>query len=272
MRYFVLSGLLFVYSLVSAQTLHERTWFFGGGHALHFNNNQPIAGGIPKAPGHAYYGLNGGNPSRASIAVSDVQGNLQFFVQFLSTSNSSITGINLIHNVPKVFDAFGRPFPNGNISANYQDGSGYPICAIPHPGHPDLYYLLYSFESALIYSLVDMRLNSGFGDIVMAEKNQQLLGYGKAIGIKVTTISGCDGVWIVARSRTDNAYYSFKVDEQGIHSDPVISKVGTLPIKHYQSVDGIHGGALRQTTKTLDWQQLHSPALNYMILNLVVAG
>ncbi len=55
MKYFIPSLLLLLsYSLAAQPTLHERIWFFGGGHALHFNNNQPIVGGIPNATGYAH--------------------------------------------------------------------------------------------------------------------------------------------------------------------------------------------------------------------------
>src|SRR5690606_7536715 len=155
--------------------------------------------------------------NRTSIAVSDKHGDLRFFVQIPHGTTSNPQGLKWTNNSIKVFDRKGYPLPHGNISCNTYDGNSYPS-VIPHPGDTDLYYLIYSHNSGLFYSLVDMSLNNGFGDIVAEEKDVPLAGYGEVVGIKTTTVRGCDrNVWLITRLRIANLYLSFEVTPYGIN-------------------------------------------------------
>jgi gliding motility-associated-like protein len=244
MKYFILSILLWPALLWAQPSAHNNIWYFGCGHTVQFTPAGPVAGaGIPAVPPHNLYANHSGIPM-SSIAVCDASGNLQFFVQFKSLFQSS-SAISYVANVPKVFDRLGQPFSLGNIEANFGDGgSGNPL-VVPHPLNSNKYYLFYVHNNALIYSLVDMTLNNGLGDIVGTEKDVKITGYGTVVGRKITLVRGCQQqVWLVARSRTQNAYYSFAIGAQGLDTTPVISNVGTLPVNSYRAIGNYHGGVL----------------------------
>ncbi len=49
----------------------------------------------------------------------------------------------------------------------------------------------------------------------------------------MTTIQGCAAVWLVIRSRLDNQYLSFSIDERGVNPLAVVSAVGLLEEQDY---------------------------------------
>lgn len=211
---------------------YETTWFIGGGQSVNFSSGSPLPGGIPNFL-NPYYAINNGSPPRATIAVSNATGDLQFFVQIRAVIGNN--AFSYTNSAQKVFDANGQPFPNGTIKANLQGPtvhSGNPI-VVPDPANNKKYFLFYVQGDALLYSVVDMSLNNGMGDIDPNQKDIMFTGYGIVIGYKVSAIAGCRNVWLVARSRIANEYLSFKIDENGVDATPVISECGDLPVNTY---------------------------------------
>jgi len=245
--YVILFVLTACNSNLSAQnTPHNNTWYFGCGQTVQFTPSGPVAGiGIPSPPSNLYT-LHSGVP-KSSIAVNDAQGNLAFFIQVIFTTSGS----NNFAYLPKVFDRNGAPMPHGNITFTSNDhGSGNPI-VIPHPGNASQYYLFYVKGNALFYSLVDMTLNNGLGDIDLAERDIQLSPYGSITGRKITTVQGCDRkVWLLAASRNVNQYMAFAVTPQGLQTTPVVSLIGNMPITAYLTVAGYHGGVLKASNNS----------------------
>ena len=233
MKYRLLYLFFFVpFSLLAQSGLYENTWFINGGQSVNFSSGSIASGGIQFSP-NQYYSVNNGSPCKATIAVSDFNGDLQFFVQIRAVIGN--TAYSYTNTSQKVFDVNGQPFPNGSIKANLQGPtvhSGNPI-VIPDPANNKKYFLFYVQGDALLYSVVDMTLHNGMGDIDPNQKDIMLTGYGIVIGYKVTAIAGCRNVWLVARSRIANEYLSFKVDENGVDATPVISECGDLPVNTY---------------------------------------
>jgi gliding motility-associated-like protein len=244
MKYFLLSVLLWPALLWAQPSAHNNIWYFGCGHTVQFTPAGPVAGaGIPAVPPHNLYSLHSGTPM-SSGAVCDANGSLQFFIQIRPVVQPSVV-IPYVANHPKIFDRYGQPLMSGNIEANLGDGSsGNPII-VPHPSNNMKYYVFYVNNNALLYSLVDMNLNFGLGGIEGSEKDVKITGYGTVVGRKIALIQGCNQkVWIVVRSRFENAYYSFAIGLQGLDTTPVISTVGTLPVTSYRAVGNYHGGVL----------------------------
>jgi len=241
---FCLLFLLLPLISIGQTTSHNKTWYFGCGQTIQFLPSGPVAGiGLPTPPPQNLYGLHSG-PGKASIAVNNEQGLLQFFVQVNGIVQPS-AAMAYVANAPKVFNRNGQPFANGNIAANYADGnSGNPL-VVPHPGNAQQYYLFYVHNSALLYSLIDMGLNNGLGDIVANQKDKPLTVYGKVIGRKITTIKGCSQqVWLIARSRTANEYYSYAIRPTGIDTQTIVSATGMSNVAQYVNLIGTYWGGV----------------------------
>ncbi len=251
MRYILLTFFWIGLYGANAQTLHERTWFFGQGHSLQFNNGVAQPGGIPPPAIANLYNNRGNGTNLFQVAVSDTLGQLQFFVQ-IKGHITNPPRINYIQQAFKVFDALGRPMPGGIIAADAYYGAtdhvGCPI-VVPWPGKAAKYFLFYVLEGSLRYSLVDMALNGGYGAIVPAEKDLVLTGFSSLYGYKITSLVACDGLWLIAKSATDTRYYSFKIDAAGVRKEPIISDPAGVGVLVHRVVTGAPGGLLRGSHK-----------------------
>ncbi|GAA4319466.1 hypothetical protein GCM10023115_45980 [Pontixanthobacter gangjinensis] len=160
--------------------------------------------------------------------ISDRNGNLLFYTD----------GIEL-------YDRKHNLMPNGgNLKGNVSSTQSALI--VPRPKHPGIYYLFtvdkpdYTIPKndpieGVNYSIIDMSLNSGFGDIVNGQKNIHLQTYDpgnpaenefKSSEKIAAIIAGdCESYWVV--THFTNKFYAFKVTEDGLVTDPVISKVPT---------------------------------------------
>jgi len=78
----------------------------------------------------------------------------------------------------------------------------------------------------LKYSVVDMALGSGLGDVDSAHKNVQLV---TPICEKLAAAqhSNDSDIWIVAKHFGTNAFYAYRITANGVVHTPVISNVGT---------------------------------------------
>lgn len=220
-------------------------WPFAHGLKLDFNTTPPTVG--TSAVGHLDYTTGGAS---SNGAISDENGNL------------------LIYNGPEgrepfhMFNGNNTIMPNGNSlsSSTLQSQSG---IIIPKPQDPDVYYVftqsygkisISSSESGLYYSVVDMSLDGGLGDVTV--KNDTL---SKPAGDFQTAVHHANqkDVWLIANrggalfgstviigengepitvpggTTSTNEYMAFLITEDGITTEPVISSVGDLiPAAH----------------------------------------
>ncbi len=106
---------------------------------------------------------------------------------------------------------------------------------VPFPRDTNRFYLFsMSVQGQLSYSVIDMSLHNGLGDIVPGKKGV-FLDYG--LCSKLSAAAGCNNVWVVVRSRTANTYKAFSITEKGIDTTPVISHCGFLSPDKY--LDGV---------------------------------
>ncbi|SHE28748.1 gliding motility-associated C-terminal domain-containing protein [Psychroflexus salarius] len=90
------------------------------------------------------------------------------------------------------------------------------------------------FNNGLNYSVVDMSLNNGLGDVIPNQKNIELITYDPnnpehlkfKASEKITAVRGgdCSSIWIIVHFI--DSFYAFKIDENGIDETPVISTAG----------------------------------------------
>jgi uncharacterized protein (TIGR02145 family) len=218
-------------------------WFFGTNAGVTFNSGSP------------QYILN--NPSagdRAIATVSDSLGNLLF----------STEGMN-------VYDRNGLVMPNG--TGLYSTDMDQAVYVVQNIANDSLYYIFTlncnggwpppQPNDGLHYTVVDMRLNGGFGDVVAGQKNITLLG-SSYYPNKMTAArhhNNKDAWLIIHNTGADSTFYAYLITAAGIQLPPVIS--------HYTLYDAPlnNSGYLRVSP---DGTKLISPSgnlLEYCLFN-----
>src|SRR5690349_13682807 len=188
-QFLLVAGLLAVQSL-SAQ--HEfDNWYFGQNAGVSFVSGSPV-------------NLSGGQitTNEGCSSMSDGAGNLLFYTD----------GQN-------VYDKNHTLMPNGTgLLGNWSSTQSALITA--DPGNVNQYYIFttdgFQGPNGLRYSIVDMTLNGGNGDIGTV-KNVQLMNFSDEKVTGIRNASG-NGFWIVSHgpSNTSNEYYAFPLTAAGI--------------------------------------------------------
>ena len=178
-------------------------WYFGGKAGLSFNVHPPIA-------------LTDGalNTLEGCSAVSDDTGQLLFYTD-------GVTVWNRQH----------QPMPNGaGLYGHYSTTNSAII--VPKPGSNTIYYIFtadaieHNNAFGYNFSEVDMQLDGGLGDIT-ANKNVPLYA---PCTEKLTATRDANGidVWVITKDWGNDAWRVFKVDCNGVHTNPVISHAGAV--------------------------------------------
>jgi gliding motility-associated-like protein len=122
--------------------------------------------------------------------------------------------------------------PNGTGLAG-SDGASQAALIVPFPDDPQRYYLFTNgaywtdtptMYPGVAYSVVDMGLNGGLGDVVAAQKNIPLRAN---VTEKLTATRHTNGkdVWVIMHGYGNAEYYAYLVTCAGI-GEPVVSVVG----------------------------------------------
>lgn len=218
LRLLLLPVLIFSVSIAFAQK-ENYNWCFGTYNGLSFNTATPsfFADSI----------LYDSYPT----AVSDPNGNLLFYTNGLNAWNR-------LHRVMPSGYGLILPLFSGDVLGNHPSydvhvihsrqaesqfyilsGASYPSM-VSTSGGP----LLLRENYDLRYSLVDMDLDSGLGDIVPGQK-QILLDTGIDICATVVGNGSCTQ-WLLTHEHYTNRFKSFRFDASGLALTPVISHVG----------------------------------------------
>ncbi|MCX6140680.1 MAG: hypothetical protein NTX15_07635, partial [Candidatus Kapabacteria bacterium] len=187
------------------QPLSTWNWYFGQRAGVTFRNGsiESISDGQL-------------NTSEGCATVSDpITGELLFYTD-------GVTVWNRLHDV----------MPNGSELFGDQSTSQSAL-VVPAPGRPWIFYVfnpapvtsssIGSRCLCLCYSIVDMRADAGFGDVV--KKNEVLLN---DVTEHVTATADCkgDGWWIVVRSRSTRHFFSLHLTRDVLSTIPVSSDAG----------------------------------------------
>lgn len=217
--------LSFVCYHLTAQAQFENVWVFGKRSAgLDFNGSTPVpvSTNIGVYPGTAYEAFG-----ESSASVCDAQGRLLFYSEGFY-----------------VWDKNGNVMPNGhqlvpvfqqNLRYTATSSTSQGVVIVPMPGDRDKYYIFsltakeqwQTSAGQLYYSVVDMSLNGGLGDVVA---NRKGIFVDSFLAEKMTTALGdrCN-VWLLTCSIDAAGASNFKayeITETGLNTTPVVSSVG----------------------------------------------
>ena len=177
----------------------DMIWYFGNGAGLDFKTTPPTV-------------LTDGLISQyeGSASIADEDGNLLFYSDGKEIWNRNHTVMS------------GSGGLLGSSSASQT------ALIIPTPGEDSLYYV-FTVPTAgavgLNYSLVDMTLDGGNGDVSVLN-----VPLHTPVSEGLTATPHCNGqdIWVIAHDDVSNNFYSYLVSNTGVNSTPVISSVGEV--------------------------------------------
>lgn len=200
--------LLAIPLMLAAQyyTNQNKQWAFGIYVGMDFTSGSPSLFSTPMQAGEG------------SASVADAAGNILFYTNGSSVYNR--TGLIMPAGLGIV------PFP---VYSTTQA-----VVIAPQPGSTTLYYV-FSLEftagniaappvGRLAYSIVDMSLNGGLGDVTTA--GVPIIAN---LGEKMITVggNGCN-IWLLVHSRDSALFRAYEISSSGLNTTPVISNVGSL--------------------------------------------
>ncbi len=192
----------------------NNVWIFGGYSGLDFNSGTPV-------PIHSAF-----DQFEAAASVSDANGQLLFYSSGDTIWNRNHKAMPDGYNL-MVMDV------DTNSAASATQGT----LILPVINNPDQYYV-FSLDATegwpgisggrLFYSIVDMTLDGGLGDIVPGWKSIKLDSNQTE---KMTAVAGDDcNIWLLTHhmSTIDPVIKAFEITAKGINTTPVKSQVGNL--------------------------------------------
>lgn len=174
-------------------------WYFGNEAGLDFNSGSPVA-------------LTDGqlNTLEGCATISDAGGNLLFYTDGILVWNKN-------HII--------MPNGTGLIGDPSSTQSG---VIVPHPSNSDLYYIFSvgaECGGALAYTLVNITLDGGLGDVVTSQKNITLIPNALE---KITSVKHANGtdIWVVGHEIGNNTFHSYLISASGVNTSPMITNIG----------------------------------------------
>ncbi|MDZ4844328.1 MAG: T9SS type A sorting domain-containing protein [Chitinophagales bacterium] len=194
-------------------------WYFGDHAGVDFNSGVPVA----LMDGAITYGTGILGPityNEGTSVISDSAGNLLFYT-----------------NGQKLWNRNHQVMPNGDsLLGNFSSTQSSII--IPKAGSSQYFYVftvddyfedfqIRGIQNGFRYSIVDICLDNGLGDVVSNQKNIVLID--DSITEKVAAVKHANGVdyWIVTHMLYADAFYAFRLTSSGITSS-VITHVGSV--------------------------------------------
>ena len=203
MKRFSFALVLFAFSLPGMLAQKQNNiWYFGTNAGIDFNSGTAVS-------------ISGGklNASEGGSSICDPNGKLLFYTD-------GITIWDRTHGV----------MPNGTGLAGGPSSTQSGLI-IPKPGSCNLYYVFTVGDAQagigdLRYSIVDMCLNSGKGDVIAASKNTLLA---LNCSEKMTAILHSNGVdiWIVGHDLNSTRFRAYLLSSAGLNATPVLTNIGS---------------------------------------------
>ncbi|MDB4094501.1 PKD domain-containing protein, partial [Flavobacteriaceae bacterium] len=184
--------------------------FYSDGRNVWDKNHQIM----PNANYRAGSGLLGDPSSTSSALIVPRPGNPDHYYVFTVDEPH--------HNNAWAFPNQGPANRDGTPLSSYSEGVSYTI-----PSEDD------GYNNGLNYSLLDLTLNSGNGDIDATEKNLHLLTYDPSdpdqeafkCSEKITAVKHNDGQSYWVLSHFMDVFYAFRVNASGVNTTPVTTQI-----------------------------------------------
>lgn len=198
---FFIISLIFSAILPLQAQFQNNVWCFGMNAGLDFNS-------IPPSTFVSKLSIPEG-----SASISDPSGQLLFYTDGLS-----------------VYDRNHHLMPNGTgLIGGYSSTQSALIA--PLPNSISKYFIFttqdHQTDGGLSYSIVDMTLNGGLGDIDPGTKNTFVVNMTSE---KITSVKHSNGkdIWIITHTMNSDEFLAYLLTSSGLSSIPVVSSIGSF--------------------------------------------
>ena len=193
-------------------------WYFGQTAGLSFCSGSPV----PLLDGQL-------STNEGCATISDQNCNLLFYTDgsFVYDANHNIMSNSLVSS------------PGGELNGNSSSTQSGVI--VPVGNNSNFYYIFTVDDNHGIdgccYSLVNMNLNGGFGNVVLSSKNMPLL---TPASEKIAAVRHGNGVhyWVIIHKWGTADFYTYLVTNGGINQTPIISNAGAVYTGNYSVARG----------------------------------
>lgn len=201
-------------SFSQENTAHQ--WFFGNNAGVDFSTGIPV-------------GITGGAlyTGEGCATIGDINGNLLFYT-----------------DGGEVYNQNNQLMPNGSgLMGNWSATQSSII--IPFVGNDSLFYIFTidaienHLQNGLRYSVVNMNLDGGLGDIT-SDKNILL---DATVSEKITAVLHTNNidVWLVAHRWDSDEFITFQITNSGISTSPIVTAIGSIHQGGYSSDSNVNG-------------------------------
>ncbi len=235
-------------------------WYFGNNAGITFNTTPPSAlldGELNTLEGCSSISDSSGNLLMYTDGQTiwdrehNIMPNANYFggTGLLGDPSSTQSGLIVPHpTIPSIFYVFTVDEPHhDNAFAFPNQGPANPD-GTPRPNYSDVPQHTVpqdddGFNNGFNYSVVDMNLRGGLGDVVQGERNLHLITYNEddpeeikyRCSEKISAVVGadCNSVWVI--THFVDKFYAFKIDENGVDENPIVSQVApVVPVSGYR--------------------------------------
>lgn len=185
----------------------NNNWYFGNEAAIDFSSGTPV--------------------SITTSALVSIEG-------CASVSDPNTGSLLFYTNGLQIWNANNAPMPNGNgLLGGASTSATQGVVIVPYPNSPQKYFVFTVDESpnngsnGFRYSVIDMALDNGLGDIIPSQKNI-LIQTNSTERLTVAKKADGRGFWIVIHERGNNIFKAYEVSDSGLNTTPVLSAVGLV--------------------------------------------
>ncbi|MEY3444522.1 MAG: hypothetical protein RLZZ519_2803 [Bacteroidota bacterium] len=171
----------------------------------------------------------------ASGSAVPVAGSNLVSVEGCATVSDPVTGALLFYSDGlSIWNANNAVMPNGSgLLAGASTSASQGVLIVPDPASNDQYYVFTVDEAfnaganGLRYSVVNMNLDAGNGDVLPNRKNI-LVQANVSERLAVAPMGNGKGYWIMVHGRGNNRFSAFPLTAAGVGTVPVVSNVGLV--------------------------------------------
>ncbi|UTW62062.1 gliding motility-associated C-terminal domain-containing protein [bacterium SCSIO 12741] len=179
-----------------------------------------------------FFGQNAGIDFSTISSPVSVTGSAMSTVEGCASISDKKSGQLLFYtDGVQVWDRRHQRMPNG-IGLKGHSSAAQSALIVPDPAGSSRYYIFTVPEKSnkkACYSIVDMTLNQGMGDVIASNKNTPISNF--KVADKLTAIRHINGrdFWVLLQDNDDWTIYAYLVNGNGVSQNPTVNLLNNRP-------------------------------------------